>query len=154
MGYAPATFERLMELILGGLTWNMCFVYIDDIIVYGVDFETELDRLMVIWDRLRKAHLKLKCNKKCFLFRELSPFLGHMVSCDGIEVDPRKTVAVRDWAVPTNEKEVRSFLGLASYYRQFILGFATLAAPLHRLTKKDAVRPLEWITNARRDSRV
>ena len=62
---APATFERLMELILSGLTWEICLVYIDDIIVYRVDFETELDRLMVIWDRLRKANLKLKPSKCC-----------------------------------------------------------------------------------------
>ena len=140
---APATFVRLMELILGGLTWEMCLVYINDIIVYGANFYVELDRLVAIWERLRKASLKLKPGKSC-LFREKTAFLGHLVSRDGIGVDPKKTQTVRDWPVPTKEKKVQSFLGLASYYRRFIPGFATLAAPLHRLTNKDAVFPLEW----------
>ena len=111
---APATFERLMELILGGLTWRMCLVYIDDIIVYGPDFETELSQLTTIWDRLRAAQLKLKPSK-CCLFRERTPFLGHLVSRNGIEVDPKKMQAVQKGLVPTKEKQVRSFLGLASY---------------------------------------
>ena len=115
-------------------------MYIDDIIVYGPNFETELSRLTTIWDRLRAAQLKVKC---C-LFRERTRFLGHVVSRNGIEVDPKKMQAVQNWPVPTKEKEVRSFLGLASYYSRFIPGFATLAAPLHGLTKKDAIFPLDW----------
>ena len=139
---APATFERLMELILGGLTWRMCLVYIDNIIVYGPDFEAELSRLITIWDRLREAQLKLKPSK-CKLFREKTPFLGHVMSRQGIEVDPKKMQSVKEWPVPTKEQEVRSSLGLASYYRQFIPGFATMEALLHGLIKKDAQLPLE-----------
>ena len=140
---APATFERLMELVLCGLTWQMCLVYIDDVIVFGDSFDQALDHLIAVWERMRKARLKLK-PAKCFLFRDQVPFLGHVVTRDGVQVDPQKTKVVSEWPVPRMVKDVRSFLGLASYYRRFIPGFATVAAPMVRLTRKDAGKEVVW----------
>ena len=118
---APATFERLMERVLQGLLWQTCLVYIDDIIVFGKDFRSALMHLKEVFERLRQAHLKLK-PKKCSLFGTSVSFLGHIVSRDGIHCDPSKIDVVRDWPSPNNLKELRSFLGLCSYYRRFIKG--------------------------------
>jgi len=133
---APATFERLMELVLRGLHWTNCLVFIDDVIVFGTDFETTLKNLSMVFDRLRDAGLKLKV-KKCHLFQKQVAFLGHVVSGDGISCDPGKVEDVSNWSLPKDVSEVRSFLGLASYYRKFIPDFAKIADPLTRLTKKD-----------------
>jgi hypothetical protein len=140
---APSTFERLIELVLHGLTWSLCLVYLDDIIVFGKGFDQALDNLETIWIRLREANLKLKPTK-CFLFRAQVPFLGHVVTREGICVDPAKTEAVDNWPVPTRVKDVRAFLGLASYYRRYIQDFASIAAPLVALTKKDIPRNPPW----------
>ena len=86
---APATFERLMELTLSGLTWKCCLVYLDDIIVYGRTFDKALVNLRLVLDRIRRARLKLKTSK-CELFRAHVPFLGHIVTRDGIYVNPAK----------------------------------------------------------------
>ena len=86
-------------------------------------------------ERLRIAGLKLKA-KKCRLFSKSVSFLGHIISDKGIETDPEKVRAVKEWPVPVNVTEVRSFLGLCSYYRRFIPKFADKAKPLHRLTEK------------------
>ena len=127
---APATFERLMERVLPGIAWSECLVYLDDILVFGPDFETTLARLESVLDRLGAAGLKLKA-KKCQLFQEEIPFLGHIVSAAGIAADPAKCQQVRDWPVPRDLHEVRSFVGLCSYYRRHIQGFTELAAPLY-----------------------
>ena len=132
---APATFERLMELVMSGLQWKVCLIYLDDIIVYGNSFDQQLERLKEVFQRLKKANLKLKV-KKCELFQKSVAFLGHIVSEDGISADPSKVEAVKNWSVPQNLTELRSFLGLCSYYRKFIKGFAGIAAPLHKLTEK------------------
>ena len=113
---ATATFERLMELVMQGLQWKICLIYLDDIIVYGKTFEEELERLREVFLRLRKANLKLKM-KKCELFRPNMSFLGHIVSKEGISADPEKIKAVQTWPVPKNVSEVRSFLGFCSYYQ-------------------------------------
>ena len=138
---APATFERLMELILRGLQWERCLVYLDDIISFGKNFQDCLDNLSLVFQKLRSAQLKLKPSK-CSLFQERVKFLGHIVSPDGIECDPEKICDVDKWPVPKNVTDVRSFLGLASYYRRFIPCFAQLASPLTSLTKKN--QTFEW----------
>ena len=134
---APATFERLMERVMNGLQWDICLVYLDDIIVSGKSFEEMLENLQKVFDRLREAGLKLK-PKKCFLFAKEVSFLGHVISEDGIATDPAKIENVKNWPVPTNVTELRSFLGLCSYYRRYILNFSAVAKCLHKLTEKGA----------------
>ena len=132
---APATFEQLMERVLSGLQWQTCLVYIDDIIVYGDSFQLSMQRLQEVLTRIRKAGLKLS-PKKCHLFQKSVNFLGHVVSHEGIQTDPVKTESVEKWPIPRTVTDVRSFLGLCSYYRRFVKGFAETARPLHRLTEK------------------
>ena len=132
---APATFERLMELVLKGLTFDRCLVYLDDVIVFGRTFEEALQNLERVFERIETAGLLLKPSK-CRLFKTKVEFLGHVVSGDGISCDPKKIAAVEHWAAPSSVREVRSFVGFASYYRKFIPGFATVAGPLHALMGK------------------
>jgi len=138
---APATFERLMERVLAGLHWQTLLVYLDDIIIYGRDIPETAARLGEVFQRLQSAGLKLKPSK-CDLFKTSVNYLGHIVSAAGVSTDPKKIEAVQQWPVPRNVKEIRSFLGLASYYRRFVHQFAHIAQPLHRLTGKNT--KFEW----------
>ena len=138
---APATFQRLLQTVLAGLEGKFCFVYIDDILVCSKSFEEHLQHLQQIFERLRKAGLTLK-PKKCSFLQSQVIYLGHVISSDGISPDPSKIQRVRDYPIPTDVKKVRQFLGLASYYRRFIPGFAKIANPLHALTKKGEV--FQW----------
>jgi len=144
---AGSSFQRVMDLALSGLNYNMCLVYLDDIIVYSSSVEEHIERLGLLFERLRAANLKLKPSK-CRLLRTEVSFLGHVVSGDGIATDPDKIKAVRDWPVPRDIKEVRSFLGLASYYRKFVPAFAGIAAPLHALAGKYQV--FKWTEDCER----
>ncbi len=133
---APSTFERLMEIVLQGLHWKICLIYLDDVIIYSKGFDEHLVRLSRVFSALQNAGLKLK-PKKCFLTRQEVIYLGHIVSAEGITTDPTKTQRVKEWPTPCNLTDVRSFLGLCSYYRKFISDFAGVAEPLHRLTQKN-----------------
>ena len=124
---AGATFQRLMDLVMSGLLYDVCLVYLDDIIVFSPDLKEHLVRLESVLNRLGTHGLKLKPSK-CKLMQKRVSFLGHIVSGDGVEVDPEKTEAINSWDTPRSVKEVRSFLGLCSYYRRFVPGYAEIAA--------------------------
>ena len=98
-----------MEKVLAGLTWQICLVYLDDVIVYSKTVQEHINRLETIFQKLIKAGLKLK-PKKCNLFRNKVPFLGHVVSAEGVTTDPDKVKAIQEWKVPQDLTDVRSFL--------------------------------------------
>ena len=130
---APATFQRAMQVIFHDMLWKTVLAYLDDVIVLGTDFQSHLANLEEVFQRLRAHCLKLK-PRKCALFQERVQFLGRLVSGSGVEPDPDKIKKIRDWPVPQNTKDVRSFLGLANYHREHIRGYAGIASPLYELT--------------------
>ena len=132
----PATFQRVMELALQGLQWNSCLIYLDDVIIFGSTVEQHFNRLRQVLTRLRQANLKLKPDK-CHILQDEVLFLGHTVSKHGVQPSPINVEKILAWAVPTSTKEVRQFLGMATYYRRFIQNFAKIAAPLSELTSKN-----------------
>ena len=134
---APSTFARLMELVLKGLHWKICLTYLDDVIVMRRTFEEELERLKEVFERLARAGLQLN-PKKCFLFQKRVSYLVRVVTDEGIAANPEKVERVRTWPTPENSTKVKSFLGLASYYRRFIPDFSTIAKPLYKLTEAKA----------------
>jgi len=133
---APSTFQRLVDMALAGLTWEVCLAYLDDLIIFSNTFEQQVERLQMVFDRLVDADLKLKPSK-CSLFQRKVKVLGSIVSGEGIEPDPEKVQAVAEWPHPQNLTEVRAFVALASYYCRHIPCFAEIAEPLHELTKKN-----------------
>ena len=133
---AGSTFQRLMDVVMRGLNFSILLVYLDDVIVYSKTVEEHLERLEKMFIRLREANLKVKPSK-CYLLQSKVKFLGHVVSDAGVATDPEKVQAVVEWPRPENVHEVRSFLGLCSYYRRFVHGFAEVAGPLHAMTRKN-----------------
>ena len=138
---APGTFQRLMEKVLHGLLYRCVLVYLDDIIVYSRTLADHLGHLRQVFHRIQEHGLKLK-PKKCALFQEEVCYLGHIVSPTGVAVNPDQVTRVQGWKPPTTVRQVRSFLGLANYYRQYVPQFGKTAEPLIRLT--DAGRAFVW----------
>ncbi|KAL2097674.1 hypothetical protein ACEWY4_006881 [Coilia grayii] len=129
---APSTFQRLMQRMFGDQQCHSVLLYLDDIVTFSSTVAQHLQRLEMVLTRLQGQGLKAKLGK-CAFFKPEVCYLGHVISQEGVSTDPDKVAAVSKWRRPTNESELRSFLGFASYYRRFVEGFAKMAAPLHQL---------------------
>ncbi|KAG6445389.1 hypothetical protein O3G_MSEX003922 [Manduca sexta] len=138
---APSTFQKLMNTCLTGLQGTRCFVYLDDIVIYSYDLNSHISTLKEVFNRLRSFTLKLQPEKCEFLRKEVA-YLGHIINENGVKPNTDKTKAVTQFPTPQSPKDIKSFLGLVSYYRRFIPNFAKLAKPLTSLLKKDI--PFLW----------
>ncbi|XP_021861565.1 uncharacterized protein [Spinacia oleracea] len=134
---APSTFMRLMNEVLKAFLGKFVVVYLDDILVYSRNLEAHLEHLRMVCEKLREQKLYGK-REKCSFLVEKVLFLGYVVSEKGVEVDQSKVDAIRTWPSPSSVTEVRSFLGLASFYRRFIRDFSTIASPMTECLKKGA----------------
>ncbi|MCO5553261.1 hypothetical protein L7F22_006782 [Adiantum nelumboides] len=132
---APATFNRMMERIFRPHR-NFTGVFFDDVIIYSKTIEEHKEHLKVIFQALRDYKLYVNKKKSEFFLQEIQ-YLGHIISKNGIRMDPAKLEVIKDWANPRNLHEVRSFIGMCAYYRRFIEKFSLIAGPLHDLTKKN-----------------
>src|SRR5437868_1229306 len=133
---APATFMTLMNNIFQPYLDKFVIVYLDDILIYSKTKEEHLKHVHIILETLRKHQLYAKL-AKCEFIKQRVEYTGHFISEQGITVDSRKIDTIRNWPTPTNISELRSFLGLASYYRKFVKGFSAIASPLTALLHKD-----------------
>ena len=144
---APATFQRLMESCLGEMHLNWCIIYLDDVIIFSKTPDKHIERLRGILQKLQNAGLKLKPSK-CEFFKDRISYLGHIVSKNGVETDPKKIQVILDWPRPQTVYHVRSFLGFTNYYRKFMYRYSQIARPLNDLISGENAKkksaPVEW----------
>lgn len=129
---APAHFQRAMDMLLSGLNWEICLVYLDDIMIFSETWEEHLRRVDQVLTRLAEAKLMLKWSK-CKFFCNSTQFLGHVVDASGVRPDPAKVEAITNAQRPTSTTEIRRFVNMVGHYRRFIHRFADKAEPLNRL---------------------
>lgn len=134
---APSTFQRVMNNILRGLQNEICAVYLDDIIIFSTSLQEHIQRLRSVFQRIRESNFKIQLDKSEFLKREVA-YLGHLITAEGVKPNPDKISAIKNYPIPKTPKEIKSFLGLAGYYRKFIRDFAKISKPMTSCLKKDA----------------
>ena len=134
---AGATFSRLMEAVLRGMTPERCLIYLDDVLSFGEDFQSMMSNLREILNRFRRNGLILKA-RKCSLFRRQVTFLGHVITAGkGSSPDPKLVESIRTWPLPKTKRQMRTFLGKTGFYRRYIKSYAEIARVLYDLTKAD-----------------
>lgn len=130
---APATFQAVMNHILAPLLRKCVVVFIDDILIYSKTLEEHQQHVQWVFELLKQHQFSMS---KCSFAKQQLNYLGHLVSAAGVSTDPKKIADVQNWPTPTCVKDVRSFLGLAGYYRRFVKNFGLLVKPLTELLKK------------------
>lgn len=133
---SPNVFSRAMSIAMSGLSWESCFIYMDDLIVWGSNLLNHNINLTKVLQRLRDVNLKLNPKKCDFLKKEIM-YLGHVISADGVLPDKGKIEAIQKYPEPKNANETKRFVAFVNYYRKFIKNFAQIAAPLNNLSKKN-----------------
>ena len=145
---APAYFMNLMNKVFMDELDKFVVVFIDDILIYSKSVQEHEQHLRVVLEKL-KAHKLYAKFSKCEFWLEKVAFLGHILTAEGVAVDPEKVEAVSNWQQPTNVSEIRSFLGLAGYYQRFIEGFSKIARPMTELLKKE--KKFTWTESCCKD---
>ena len=128
---AGSTFQRMMDKVLDGLIGEICYVYLDDIIIFSEDLEGHEGRVKQVLDRLKSNGLQIKI-KKCEFIKPSIRFLGHLISHGQVEKSKHLVEAIASAELPKTMRQLRGFMGLANYYRKFIKGFAKIASPLNK----------------------
>ena len=132
---APASFQRTLDVLLHGFNWRTCLVYIDDVIIFSKSIEEHLSHVEAVLDTLHRAGVTLKL-KKCEFFTDKVKYLGHIIRPGQLEINQAHTAALANMQHPTNQSELRSFMGLCNVYRRFIPNFSLMAGPLNSMLKK------------------
>lgn len=144
---APATQQRLVDLLFGNFDLK-AFAYLDDIIVISNSFEEHVSLLLRVLEKLKQANLTVNL-EKCKFFRSQLRYLGYVVDANGLRTDPEKVEAILNFPTPTSRKDLKRFLGTATWYRRFVPNFSTIAGPLNKLTSnKKNGPPFEWTSEA------
>ena len=129
---APATFQKLMTMVLGDLNWKEAVVYLDDILIFAKDKIEHVKRIEKVLSRIKEAGLKVN-PEKCIFMKTETKFLGHIINADGIQTDKEKLEAIKNFDRPKCIKNLRSFLGICNYYRKFIKNYAKYSRTLEAM---------------------
>lgn len=149
---APSIFQRTLDDILREFIGKICYVYVDDIIIFSKDEKSHLDHVDKVFGTLERANMKIQLDK-CEFFKNEVEFLGFIVAKEGIKTNPKKVAAILKFSYPETLKELRSFLGLSGYYRRFIRGYADIAKPLTSLLRGEDGR-VSKLTSSRTKIRL
>jgi hypothetical protein len=143
----PIVFMCLMNIVFKDYLYKFVIFFLDDILVYSNSEEEHEQHMRMVLQVLREHQLYAKLSK-CSFYQEKNRYLGHIISKDGTVVDLEKIEAIREWSAPKNMMEVRSFMGLAGYYKRFIRGFSRIAHPITSLQRKE--KKVHWTKECER----